>query len=272
MNAFVSKHRILFFYIFAFVIAWSAWFGMSRVYQGGDPSPIVYVFSTLGGLGPLLSLFILEKLTRNEITVKQVLSQIRFRKASVGWFLLAIFTLPVLTLLGNVIAFWMGQDERLRIIRPGPDGLGLAVIPVMAIHFLASLLTSPLFEEPGWRGFALVGLQNKFGRTLGSLMVGVLWWAWHQPMNLTFGLQPSVYSAISMIALSFIIDSFFNLSGKNLLTAMLAHQSSGTVIAFIDQGEQNPVTLGLLLLVLVILRLREMGAGARHPLVREATP
>ena len=95
----------------------------------------------------------------------------------------------------------------------------------MAIHFFTSLITSPLFEEPGWRGFALVNLQDRFGREAGSLIVGLLWFVWHQPMNVTFGIQPSVYSFVSMVAFSFMIDSLFNLSGKNLLTAMLAHPS-----------------------------------------------
>jgi membrane protease YdiL (CAAX protease family) len=68
------------------------------------------------------------------------------------------------------------------------------------------LLTSPLFEEPAWRGFALGSLQARLGREVGSLVVGLLWWLWHQPMNLTFGLEPTLYSAISMVALSLMGD------------------------------------------------------------------
>ena len=127
----------------------------------------------------------------------------------------------------------------------------------MLIHFVASLITSPLFEEPGWRGFALPRLQRKLGRTLGSLAVGVLWWLWHQPMNLTFGLEPTIHSALSMIVLSFIIDSLFNLSGGNLLAAMLTHQSYGTVFTFIYEGEQNWFTLGLRILFLLVIRTIE---------------
>jgi membrane protease YdiL (CAAX protease family) len=124
----------------------------------------------------------------------------------------------------------------------------------MAIHFTASLVTSPLFEEPGWRGFALPRLQAKFGRIAGSLFVGMLWWVWHQPMNLTFGLNPTLYSALSMIALSFMIDSLFNLSGKNVFIAMLAHQSYGTVFTFLVQRNQSWLELGLRIAFVVILR------------------
>jgi len=229
---------------------------MSRVYHGGTPGLVVYVFSTIGGLGPLISLVILERLHAG-VTLKETLSQIKIRGAKKAWFIPAALALPVMTALGSLASFLMGREEQLRFIKSGPDTLGILVIPVMAVHFAASLVTSPLFEEPGWRGFALGDLQRKWGREIGSLVVGLLWWAWHQPMDLTFGQQPTLYSVVSMVALSFMIDSLFNLSGKNLFTAMLGHQSAGTVIAFLHQGDGNLVQLFLLIGFVVLLRVRE---------------
>lgn len=73
-------------------------------------------------------------------------------------------------------------------------------------------------------------------------------------MNLAFGLRPSALSFVSMVGLSFVIDSLFNLSGRNLLVAMLAHQSSGTVLAFLNPGSAIALQLGLLLTLVIILR------------------
>lgn len=257
MSQRILKYRTVLFYSFAFTVSWLSWFLMSRVYLGGQINMIVYVFSTIGGLGPLISLAILERLSQKSITLKQVFSQIKIRGAKKAWFVLAILALPVITVLGDIVYFVMGREEGFRLIKSGPDTLGILVIPVMVVHFTASLITSPLFEEPGWRGFALADLQRKYGREVGSLVVGILWWAWHQPMNLTFGLQPTVYSFVSMVALSFMIDSLFNLSDKNLFTAMLAHQSSGTVIMFLYQGDENPIQLSLLTGFVILLRFRE---------------
>lgn len=253
----VFKHKLVLFYLFAFAISWTAWFIMSRVYRGGDPGVATYAFSSLGGLGPLLALSLLEKLTDKRVELRRVLSQIRIRDAQARWFLPAILALPVITLLGNAGYTLLGREASFRLIRSGPDTLGLWVLPIMVIQFAAALITSPLFEEPGWRGFALGHLQARWGREVGSLVVAVLWWVWHQPMNLTFGLQPTVYSFLSMVALSFLIDSLFNLSGQNLFTAMLAHQSSGTVITFLYQGTDNLLTLALLVGLVIALRLRE---------------
>ena len=46
-------------------------------------------------------------------------------------------------------------------------------------------------------------------------------------MNMAFGMQPTVYTALSMIALSFMIDSLFNLSGKTVFRSEVAYSNSG---------------------------------------------
>ena len=62
MRHYILRYKIVLFYAFTFAISWLAWFFMARVYQGGQLTPVVYLFSTMGALGPLLSLVILEKL------------------------------------------------------------------------------------------------------------------------------------------------------------------------------------------------------------------
>jgi membrane protease YdiL (CAAX protease family) len=262
MSGIVLKYKTPLFYVFSFLISWPSWFLMSRLYTGGEPGLLVYVFSTLGGLGPLLALIILDRLSHKGVSLQQILGQIRIRKANPVWFLLAVFALPVITIAGTAGYTLLGWEENFRLIKSGPDMLGIAVVPIMIIQFAASLITSPLFEEPGWRGFALGNLQGRFGRELGSLMVGLLWWLWHQPMNLTFGIPPTLFAAVSMVALSFMIDSLYNLSGKNLFTAMLAHASSGTVLTFLYPGSNNWFQLGLLIGLVIFLRV---GESMRRP-------
>lgn len=269
MEKTVLKSKVVFFYLFTFLISWSAWAIMGLVYAWeGRTGPLTLAFSTLGGLGPLLSLLVLEKLSGQAVRLKQVYGQIKIRGAAKAWWAPAVLAVPVFTLLGNLADAAAGVEPDIQWILPGPDELGIGVLPVMAIHFAAALVTSPLFEEPGWRGFALTNLQARYGRLAGSLIVGSLWWLWHQPMNMTFGLRPSVYGFAAMVAFSFMIDSLFNLSGKNVFTAMLAHQSYGTAITFLYLSEHNLVYLGLLLAFVVFLRFQERRAAP--PLVSPA--
>lgn len=246
--------RVATFYLLTFAVSWSAWGLMAVVHRGGPPGPLVYVFSTLGGLGPLLALALLERRTGGTVSLRRVLAGIRLRGPGRGWWWPAALAWPAIVLLAEGLNAALGRSDGFRPLQEGPASLGWPVAFAIAAHFLASLITSPLFEEPGWRGFALRPLQDHYGRWLGSLVVGVAWWLWHQPMNLPFGLTPTLESAATMVLLSFSIDALYRLSRDNVATAMLAHQSMGTVLTFLVLRPGDPLRFGLLLAWVVALR------------------
>ena len=242
------------FYALTFAVSWTAWAVMAALHPGGEPGPLVYLFSTLGGLGPLLALAILQRRTRGAVSLRRVLAGIRLRGPGRAWWWSAALAWPGIVLLAEGLNAAVGWSDGFRPLQDGPAALGWPVAFAIAAHFLASLITSPLFEEPGCRWFALRPLQDRYGRLLGSLVVGVAWWVWHQPMNLTFGLTPTLEDAATMVLLSFSIDSLYRLSGDNVATAMLAHQSTGTVFAFLWLRPDDPLRLGLLLAWVIALR------------------
>lgn len=259
----VVAHRVAAFYLIAFAIVIPSALLMALVTPAGAPTVGTYVFSTLGAAAPLLALAILEKVTRGEaVTLKRVFAQVRVRGPGLGWLAVAALTQPLVTLTASGVRVLLGTSPELQLIRPGmAEELGAWLVPAILIHFVAALATSPLLEEPGWRGFALSPLQARFGRLAGSLVVGVAWWAWHQPLNLALGLQPTWYDAVTMIAISFLIDAMFTLSGRNLLAAMLAHQAAGTTNTYLHQVPGDPVFLALLVGVVVVIRVFDHRRG-----------
>lgn len=256
-----TLRQVAAFYALTFVLSWTAWGVMALLHAGSHTGPLVYVFSTLGGLGPLLALAILQRRTHGDVSLARVLGGIRLRGPGRVWWWPAALAWPGIVVLSEALRAAAGGDG-FRPLQEGPAALGWPVVFAMVAHFLAGTITSPLFEEPGWRGFALRPLQERYGRLLGSLVVGAAWWAWHQPMNLTFGLTPTLGGAATMILLSFSIDSLYRLSGDNLATPMLAHQSTATVFTFfaLRPGDARP--LALLLAWVIWLRWME---GRRGP-------
>lgn len=259
-----SLRHVAAFYLLTFAISWSAWGVMAAIHRGGQPGPLVYVFSTLGGLGPLLALAWLERRTSGAVSLRRILAGIRLRGPGRAWWWPAALAWPAIVLVAEGLNVALGRSDGFRPLQEGPAALGWPVAFAIAAHFLASLVTSPLFEEPGWRGFALRALQDRYGRWLGSLVVGVAWWLWHQPMNLPFGLTPTLERAATMVLLSFSIDSLYRLSRDNVATAMLAHQSMGTVLTFLVLRPGDPIRLGLLFVWVAALRGLEARASRVH--------
>lgn len=110
-------------------------------------------------------------------------------------------------------------------------------VNVFSWPFLAALLIAmfldagALFEENGWRGFALPRLQARYGPLLGTAILGVLWSGWHMPVKidlaLTFGwghfLGLFAVLSVKFVLLSLIITYFWNLLGQTTVIAIVMH-------------------------------------------------
>jgi membrane protease YdiL (CAAX protease family) len=56
-----------------------------------------------------------------------------------------------------------------------------ADVRAVVFTFLATVIIVGLFEEVGWRGFALPRLQRRLDALWAALVLGVLWAFWHLP-------------------------------------------------------------------------------------------
>ena len=103
------------------------------------------------------------------------------------------------------------------------------------------IFTSGLAEEPGWRGFALPRLQQRYGPLLGTIILGLLWGGWHLPLFLTSwalstnGLEVCEF-ILSALSIAIVITWVFNHTRGSLLIAILLHanvDAVGSTIALV---------------------------------------
>jgi membrane protease YdiL (CAAX protease family) len=96
------------------------------------------------------------------------------------------------------------------------------------------VLGGPLFEEIGWRGFALVRMQALHGPLLASVILGVLWALWHLPEFLVpfwaassggGGILGIILFIITAITFTIVITWVFNNTRASVLLAILVHTS-----------------------------------------------
>ncbi|NJL38279.1 MAG: CPBP family intramembrane metalloprotease [Leptolyngbyaceae cyanobacterium RM2_2_4] len=105
------------------------------------------------------------------------------------------------------------------------------------VHFLVSLAITlfldigGLFEENGWRGFALPLLLQRFSPLKATLVLGFLWGFWHFPVKYdlfhTFGLVGGfVYLSAFTLRLTFVsilMTYFWNRLGQTTIVAIAMH-------------------------------------------------
>jgi uncharacterized protein len=176
--------------------------------------------------------------------------------------------------------------------------LALAVVPAIligngavgALHWSAiltasapwwsnplNLLGGPLNEEPGWRGFALPGLQERFGPLAGSLILGIAWTVWHAPLFLVQGwLSVPIWAFVAlMICMSILMTWGTNVARGSIVPAVLMHavyNSSFPIVVGLCRGLPTR-TPGLVWYVVgVVLTTMGVVAVTRTRLGRPATP
>jgi membrane protease YdiL (CAAX protease family) len=130
------------------------------------------------------------------------------------------------------------------IVRPGAlesfqTLAPLSVLPYLGAFVFMVLIGGPLFEEPGWSGFAQPRLQLIYSPLVGGLILGSLWALWHLPgylipsQDLT-DIPPRgtvldfVVFALALIALRLVIQWVFNNTKGSVLMAILVHASWNT--------------------------------------------
>ena len=103
------------------------------------------------------------------------------------------FRLPLRWYLAALIPFGLAAAAVGFYRLSGGTGPGEASLTPALLAWLVvfNFISGPTGEEPGWRGFALPRLLQRYSPLKASLLMGLAWGFWHLPLWLTSGLAPS---------------------------------------------------------------------------------
>jgi membrane protease YdiL (CAAX protease family) len=149
---------------------------------------------------------------------------------------------------------------------------------------LTLLLGGPLLEEQGWRGFALPQLQEKYGPLGGTLLLGILWAAWHYPQYLLpewaaqnggLNFASVTIFTLCVLVMNIILTWVFNHTRSSLLLVILLHSSLDTFQGEIARmfpaqarTEWNAlIGFGIIALLIILLTRGRLGY---HPTINRA--
>jgi membrane protease YdiL (CAAX protease family) len=110
-----------------------------------------------------------------------------------------------------------------------PDWLSIAVTLVTTIVLVG------LFEELGWRGFALPRLQRRQPALQASLALGAIWALWHLPELISdpTGQRPPIQFVVGILAQSVVLAWLYNSTNASLPIVILFHATLNTAGRFV---------------------------------------
>jgi uncharacterized protein len=230
----LARHPLTFYFLIAFAFSWLIFLPIELTYFGvlNLSDSLVGVLGITGLLGSILSGFTMTAVTEGREGIAHWLRRIVWWRVGFVWYLFALVGLPLVMVLATII-FRPGALESFQTLAP------LSVVPYLSAFVFMVLIGGPLFEEPGWSGFAQPRLQQLHGPLAGGLILGSLWALWHLPGFLipSEGLTDIpprgtvldfVVFALALTGLRLIIQWVFNNTRGSVLMAILVHASWNT--------------------------------------------
>lgn len=122
------------------------------------------------------------------------------------------------------------------------------------------LLRGGMGEEPGLRGFALPRLQLRYGPTIASFIIGLLWAGWHLPVYIQSDVVSVVVSLLLAFSFSFLFTFFYNYARESLWVVIILHAGMNAgdnafeviVPGLVDTNWQIPAYLGMFILSVIL--------------------
>jgi membrane protease YdiL (CAAX protease family) len=271
-----KSNPLVMFGLLAFGISWGVWIPLAVASYGLIDLPISPTLLTLlGAFGPSLAAILLTATTEQWAGVRRLLGRLLIWRVGIQWYLFVLVWPAALSLLTTAVHLVLGEPAPdfthppLLDLYPLPPELATngwwVLVPFIIVQQL--LLSSPMGEEIGWRGYAQPRLQARTSPLVASIVLGLIWSVWHLPLyftpghplfNASFGWLP-----LGLIPTTILFTWVFNHTRGSLLLALLFHAAINLTDLFLAETATFP-PISAALTWLVALLVIGIGAGARR--------
>ena len=157
------------------------------------------------------------------------------------WYLVATFGIAGVALGARYLQAHLANT-------PPPPVMEFARWPDFALAGVAMLVLDPgpIGEDPGWRGFALPRMLDRFSPTTAALLLGIIWTVWHLPAFLFSGMPqsslPLGWFCLSMVSVTVLMTWVTIKTAGAVIPAILMHWSFNR---FSDLGQDGAMITAL---------------------------
>lgn len=214
------------YYALVFGLAWGI--GLLFVVASG---PMVRVFGPVNLWNPLIFLtvwsptilaFAVTAATSGREGLRDLVDRIFRWRFPLRWYLASTLGIAVLALGARYVFSFLSDT-------PPPPLFEFTRWPDFAMAGLLLLVLDPgpIGEDPGWRGFALPRMLDRYSPTTAALLLGVIWTVWHLPAFLFSGMPqsslPLGWFCVSMVSVT-VLMSWVTINTRGaVIPAILMH-------------------------------------------------
>jgi len=237
----IRRNDVWVFFILVFALTWQRSIIGAAYSQGVTSEPPSTLVNLLYFLGtPLVAAILVTTLTRGRIGLKEWTARLVRWRVGLKWYLISLGIYPLVSLVAFAISslasggrwtvamMWNAGFENLQ-----QNAARIGLNPENTGHIFAILLVTsfivPIFEEGGWRAFALPRLQEQYSALASGLTLGVIWAIWHLPSFFTVGSDhygmPFLWFLMVIVSISILMVWIMNHTNQSVLMTILFHFS-----------------------------------------------
>lgn len=231
-----KRESVSLYFALVFLAAWAWWLMMAAV-TPADPSirgRLAFLFLP-GTFAPGIVALILTARSSGRAGINELIGRVFRWQVDLRLYVFA---------LGYMAAVKITAAIAYRAITG--EWPAFATVPVILL-FAAAFFSTPVQagEEIGWRGYALPRLASRIGLNGASILLGLVWAAWHLPLFYITGSpnagQSFLVYVLGVTALSVPMAWLYARTGGSLLLVMLMHAAVNNTTGIVPSAVGDPV-------------------------------
>ena len=214
-NTVYKPIQIFLYFVLTFLITWSFLIPWANN-NGGEGSLAL----PCAGYGPFLAAMIVVGFSKGRTGLRHWLGNIFRLRIPIFLYLAGAFLLPFVVG-GLQYGLYLVLGGEPDFSTANPWNLYVANLAMVFLLYGGN-------EEPGWRGFALPALLERFHPLLATLFLGVIHATWHLPILNYYGTTFGWY-LFNLIPLTVICNWFYLKSRGSVIPIMLLHAGTNVI-------------------------------------------
>ncbi|MDP2957206.1 MAG: type II CAAX endopeptidase family protein [Longimicrobiales bacterium] len=230
------------FFSLTFALTWTSWIAAVLVVReagsgGALRSAVTTLLVVLGIVAPAIVALGLTARSDGREGLSALLRRLVEWRVPARWYVFAV---------GYMVAVKLTAAVAYRIVGGTWPLFGSETWYLMlAATGFSTVIGGQAGEELGWRGYALPRLEALWGLGPASLVLGIIWAAWHLPLFYmpgadTYGQSFPLY-LVQVTGLSVAIGWLYGNTGRSLLLVMLMHAGLNNMAGIVP-GVARPAT------------------------------